>query len=85
MKKQPVHGCIRDNRFIYGTRDNTGRNLMFRSVPRCPTVPTLWTWDSGTGRDNHKVGGELERQSTGNRLLQKYIRNLYYIIYQCVK
>ena len=54
MKKQPAHNCIRDNRFIYGTRDDTGRKLMSQGVPgcpKCPTVPSLigtGQWDSGT-------------------------------------
>ena len=88
MKKPPVHGRIRDNRFIYGTRDNTGRTFIRRNVPRCPmcpTVPTLWTWDGGTGRDNHKAGGELERLSMGDRSLQEYIRYSYCIIYQYIR
>lgn len=51
MKKQPAHNCIKDNRFIYGTRDDTGRSLMSQGVPGCPTVPILirtGQWDSGT-------------------------------------
>lgn len=51
MKKQPA---IKDNCFIYGTREDTGRNLMSQGVPgcpKCPTVPILirtGQWDSGT-------------------------------------
>ena len=32
MKKQSAHSCIKDNRFIYGTRDDTGRSLMSHAV-----------------------------------------------------
>ena len=51
MKKQSAHSCIKDNRFIYGTRDDTGRSLMSQGVPGWPTVPSLigtGQWDSGT-------------------------------------
>ena len=51
MKKQSAHSCIKDNRFIYGTRDDTGRSLMSHGVPGLPTVPSLigtGQWDSGT-------------------------------------
>ena len=51
MKKQPVHGCIKDNSPSSSTRDEAGRTFISRSVPRCPTVPTLMEtgqWDSGT-------------------------------------
>lgn len=51
MKKQSAHSCIKDNRFIYGTRDDTGRSLMSQGVPGCPTVPSLigtGQLDSGT-------------------------------------
>ncbi len=54
MKKQPAHSCIKDNRLIYGTRDDTGRSLMSQGVPGCPTCPTVPSfigtgqWDSGT-------------------------------------
>lgn len=50
MKKQPAHNCIKVNHFIYGTRNDTGRSLMFQGGPGCPTVPSLMgtgQWDSG--------------------------------------
>ena len=53
MKKQSAHSCIKDNRFIYGTRDDTGRSLMSQGVPKCPTVPSLigtGQWDSGDNK-----------------------------------
>lgn len=77
MKKPSVHSCIRDNRFIYGTRNDAGRTFMRRSVPRCPmcpTVPTYRTWDSGTGRDSHKFVGEWEGLAMNTLSQQKSIR-----------
>lgn len=77
MKKPPVHSCIRDNRFIYGTRNEADRTFICRSVPRCPkcpTVPNYGTWDSGTGRDSNKVSGEWRGQVTDNLSLQKSIK-----------
>ena len=48
--KQPVHICIKDNRFVYRKGNGVNGNLFFQSVPRCPTVSTHKTWDNGTGR-----------------------------------
>ena len=44
MKKQSAHSCIKDNRFIYGTRDDTGRSLMSQ-VSRCPNRQEVGQWD----------------------------------------
>lgn len=51
--KQPVHICMKDNRLVYQSGNSTNGNLIFQSVPRCPTVPTHRTWDNGTGRDGN--------------------------------
>lgn len=51
--KQPVHICIEDNRLAYRSGNGANGNLIFQSVPRCPTVPTHRTWDNGTGRDGN--------------------------------
>ena len=49
--KQPVHICMKDNRLVYRSGNGVNGNLIFQSVPRCPTVPPHRTWDNGTGRD----------------------------------
>jgi hypothetical protein len=51
--KQPVHICMKDNRLVYRSSNGVNGNLIFQSVPRCPTVPTHRTWDNGTGRDGN--------------------------------
>ena len=68
MKKQSAHSCIKDNRFIYGTRDDTGRSLMSQGVPGCPTVPSL----IGTGQWDNGTTIQKQRQAMSNYSLQKY-------------
>ena len=51
--KQPSHIRIKDKRFVCRAGNGTDGDLIFRSVPRCPTVPTHRTWDNGTGRDGN--------------------------------
>ena len=55
MKKQPAHSCIKDNRLIYGTRDDTGRSLMSRGVPSVPLSQALQGRDNGTAGQQSKT------------------------------
>lgn len=70
MKKQPAHSCIKDNRLIYGTRDDTGRSLMSQGVPSVPLSQAL------QGRDNGTAGQQSKNSKTKTSHEQLFVTEI---------